>query len=289
MNTPQVLFVVFVCLELCWSTWSTPLQPTTTAKQWEQETRSFGQPLYSFYLGFCLATASTGKNFFERPESLSEDCVRTASVTMNLLTTPSTYPKTGDWMIPKSFETAIDDKNPITNEAELFCQKLNEAAKIYNVSDFEDLKSKVILPKPEKNYFMQLPQNKSPMQFWQDIGQMKFDDLQLMKLAIMTNFHPSPESQAVIALAEKNAYKSAADALFIRVRDEFAEKALKIQVPFFDQEKFKEFNKEIDEYFEKDSTLKDEYKKLLEEEKKKKEVLEKKSNEKTSTSVEKNS
>lgn len=282
MYIPQVLFAVFFCFELlCWSTWSIPLQPTSI-QEWEEEMKNSGQLPYHIYLGFCLAAGSTGKNFFEHPESLSEDCVRTTSVAMDLLTKPSTYRTIGNTIVTKSLINAFEDKSPVTNAAELLCQKLNEAAETYNVSDFKDMKSKVALPKPEKNYFMQVPQHKNAMQFWQELNQTKFDDLQFMKLVMGLHFHRGPVSRAVFTLAEENAYKSAADALFIRVCDQFAEEALKKQITIFEKEKIKDlFNKKVDEYFQNDLTLKDEYKKLLEEEMKKEKLKDQKLDETT--------
>lgn len=271
MNALRVLLTVFVCYIFCCPTWSSPVHQTT-AEEWDQQIKEQGVLAYSIYLGLCIAAASSGKNFFER-QSLSEDCVRTARVTMNLLTTPSTYRKTGDLMVPLSFEKTFQDQTPNQNPTEVHCQKLNEAAKQYNISNFEELKSKVVLPKPAKNYFMQVPQNTNLTIFMNEPNMIQIDDEEILKLGMIMNFHPTPVSGAVFALAEENAYKSTADAVFARACDDYVKKTLKKEVYFTDDNVFTDFIKKVDESFKNDSTLKAEYVKLLEQKTSEKNLL----------------
>lgn len=261
MNTSRVLFTVFVYFVFCCPAWSSPVQQIT-AQDVEQKVKEVGPAKYKRYLVESLAAASSGKNYLERPESLSEDCIRIARVAMELLTAPSTFLKTMRWMHPYNFEEIfnnITNKNP----TELYCQILDDTAYIhYPLSDFEQWKRFVDLPHPTKNYVKHIPQNINVTQFMNDPELLIIDDEKLLRLALLESFYSQPEKDVFFVLAASNPN---ADDLFVRICDDYIKEIFNREVPvhYSDEYVFEDFYKKVDKSFFNDSTLGGEYQRLL--------------------------
>lgn len=228
-----------------------------------------------------LVAASAGKHYFQMPESLSEDCIRTAAVTINLSERPSSSNKTALLVADATtkFMDDIPSHNLSQHPMELYCELLNERfeKKVSDFPDFQELKKNVTLPKPAKNYYIQTKVDESTG----EIHSVSFknetdDDPIFMKfyrsariLGMSWYFRVDVEyvaiTQAIAQLSDREAFKSAVDNAYNQILDDYIRD---IFAPNVDPAERKiRFNhypelKRMDEYFLKNSTMKEEYEKI---------------------------
>ncbi|KAK7604783.1 hypothetical protein V9T40_005969 [Parthenolecanium corni] len=268
MNTSRVVSVFLVCFSLALSA-PLPQTSSTAAQKWNQEMLQLDRMSYAGYVACTLVAASSGKNYFEQPEPLTEDCVRTARVAMTLLTQPSTMPKTKE-LLTKCLTATIPTSNE--NPAEIMCKNTNEAIKQNEPSfpDFGELKKKVELPKPAKNYIAEIPQETNAREFAEKQTIYVDNDPELIKFDMMTKFFSDKHarsSNAIVQLSLRDASKSTADSVFIQARDDYLKDLLaKNETKILTGDNnFDDFAEKVDEYFLKNSALKEDYEKLKEE------------------------
>lgn len=229
---------------------------------------------------FALIAASTGKHLFEMPESVSDDCVRTAKVALDLFTKPSTF-KISRELTLTSIRRIIQDpqlKNSSHYAIEVLCKVMNEESK--NATYFpnlELLKKNVECPKPAKSYYIKI-------QPGQSVGDMminsisQFDDPAFFKVYCANNlligdmaFGLDAESvtvsKTIVKLAEREAFKLTVDRAFEQFLDEYVKEVSSknsTMLPMITRQHYPDIKK-MDAYFLNNSVLQEEYKKIKKE------------------------
>lgn len=237
---------------------------------------------YQNYLtGVALSAATTGRNVFKMSESLSEDCVRTAKVTMDLLVKPSTWLETKSVLTTSAAKTIEDVKSgkKSVNPTELICQHLNEEfkKKISEFPAFEDLKKNIDLPKPTKNYILEVQPEQNIKQLLTQV-----EDLEFVKLAAILHFQGYENlgiskryaelasiGKAIHQLSEQEKSKATVDNVFHQVLEDYIKdlrtKNENIYAKMMSDAVSPSLATKVDEYFRNDAALKEEYEKIKKE------------------------
>lgn len=216
-------------------------------------------------------------------ESLSEDCVRTAKVTIKLFKQPSTYEKLSPLLFGSVTKAIKDMKRSMTyrEPVELVCENLNELFEI-NKSDFpnfELMKKNVQLPKPVREYYLKTPVEQSQLNRMQFLELAdEFEDAEFLKYMSVVRFQQikpysrspwiarSLLAEAVHQLSYSEAFKTQVDRVFEKALVDYIEDLFTRNSSFAQKMQntlTTAFSRKVDEYFQKNSALQEEYHKIL--------------------------
>ncbi|KAK7604777.1 hypothetical protein V9T40_005963 [Parthenolecanium corni] len=275
MNILPVLPTLVVCFAYSSLTSSKPLEPSYD-KKLNQGLLEVNETLYGGYLLYSIAAASSGKNYFQMSENVSEDCIRTAKVIMQSLVKPSTLDTTA-YIMNQSVNKAAKNKLTSTfhNQVNTVCKHLNEEAKRRQSTFpyFEAQKTLVELPRPAKNFIFEIPSNQSFKDFGNN-GEMIFDDPEIIKFAVIIqllkfrNIESDKDQREFIGIAKaihelshRASYEYAADSVFMKALEDYIK-----DFPTQDTDENKAaairssaFAKKVDQYFLNNVILKEEY------------------------------
>lgn len=270
MFTATVLSISLVCFVFGGLTSSKPLEATSgiSAQEWNKQMLNLKYNTWAGYIMVSLAAASSGKDMFEQPEPLTEDCVRTARVTMNFLSKPSTFIETRKLVAGCLPTQTISEKE---NPTKILCKNINEKMKQNAMfPDFEQLKTKVELPQPIQKYCFKIPQQTTAAQFVQNEFAHYDYDQEIIKLDILVKFFSVKylkQKDNILELPDK--IKPTMDSVFGQSLDEYIKVLIKSGEPkgtkyTYGLDDFKDFAMKVDENFSKNPVLKEDYKKLKE-------------------------
>lgn len=277
----RFLLTIFVC---CWCSIlisSTPLQSSDVQKiNDELLDKNDTEILFAM-----LVAASTGKNLFKMPASLNEDCIRTATATKNLFSKPSMFRNIIP-VVDNSMAKVLEDpqlKNTSSNLMEPLCGFLNEEVKNNNVSElfnFEEIKKNVKLPKPAKDYYIEIQAEKSIREMLTDSADqmndpefLKFFTTMLLAISLQPQVKVEDAefvgiSKAILQLSEQEAFKSTIDSAFDKILEDYIKglfsQNIDVAKKFADIEQ-NSFLKKLDTDFLENSTVKVEYEKIKKE------------------------
>lgn len=239
--------------------------------------------LYPSFLEMAFVAASSGMNFFPMPNSPSENCIRTATVFMQLFAKPSTSKKISS-ILSSTFSKAAEDVNldkTIQDSVELVCGILNNAIKQnqFDFANFEQLKKTAILPKGARNSLLEIPGEQITYDLVKSlIG--RTDNPEFLRYLVVSCFKMSvvggsdknnleeyaSVTAAIYQLAEQNAFKSTVDSEFSQVLEDYIVNDIinhtyihKAQLAAISNPVFA---KKVDQYFLKNSVLAEEYTKI---------------------------
>lgn len=278
MNFSRVLFTYFICF-LCF------LYITLMAFHLVNPTRNRTEVPDQYYLiGVSLVAASSGKHVFKMAESLSEDCVRTANVTVKLFEKPSTYQKVLPVLFGSVHKAMKDIKSTTTLQepVELVCKYLNERFKMsrFDFPTFERMKKNVQPPNPAKDYYLETPVEQSLLNRMLFLKLAhKFDDPEFLKYLSVVRFREikpyfqspwmarSSTAEAVHQLSQREAFKSTVDSIFEQALDDYIED-LSTRGDYSYRHKIYDtlttsFSSKVDEYCQQNSVIEKEYQKIL--------------------------
>lgn len=268
----SVLFVCFIHFGL---TLSKPLEPTLNEKL-NQALLELSDDGYRGFLFYSIPAASTGKNLFKMPDSLSEDCIRTTRAIMQSLIKLSISRKAMYVMYQSSTKAAKDKSNRLfQKQVKTTCENINKEVKKWPsyFHNFEELKRNVELPKPAKNYIYEVPSHQNVFD-WIKNANMNYDDPEMVKFEIVIDFitlQPSAaldkndfdliNTRAIEQLSKSANYRSTVDDVFAKALRDF-NKDIFIQNGGFNESHSSTFVKKVDQYFLKNFLLKEEYKEI---------------------------
>lgn len=229
----------------------------------------------------CLLAASAGKNFFSLPGRLSEDCVRTATFTINFAEKPSMFSRTKPVINQAAVNSLKALKNTTDHPTETLCKMLNSEFK-NRFSDFPnfDTQKKNVKPvDPTDEYYIAIQINSTTGKLVPNILEDKVNDpvfLRYFSANSLLNVglieRPDPElrefvsiSSAIQQLSYRKAFQPFTDSAFGRVLDIYVGELLTNKTSA--QEKFFNFDhnpqlRNMDQHFLSDSLLKEDYEKI---------------------------
>ncbi|KAK7604780.1 hypothetical protein V9T40_005966 [Parthenolecanium corni] len=279
MNILPRCFVLIVCFVYYRLTSSQSLEPDPIEKLHQVLLDSSDIRAYKTFLKYSIPEASSGKNLFKMTDSLGEDCIRTAKVIVQSYIKPSINARTVIVMF-QSYIRALNEKanSSFQKKVNATCEYLNEEVKKYPsvYPNFQELKSKVELPKPVKNYINEIPFVQNITKDWLfniKVALENADDRETIKYEIVKQFHryktrPSDENgldfrgtaRAVTQLSQNATLKSTVDSTFVEALEDYIEELFQPNTDRYVAIYTPEFVKKVDQYFLKNSVLKDEYK-----------------------------
>lgn len=231
-----------------------------------------------------IIAASVGKNVYKMNESLSEDCVRTAKVTFDFFLSPSIRNKTKSILLVSSDKAAEDmmSNDTLIDPMEWFCKRLNEEFKQNTIDfhNFEELKKNISLPKPEKNYYYELPSGKTVREMMRNQEEkVYFDDKQYFKYWSVYSFYPWDDGYlfesmipwlsvrlTIDTLTANEKLKTTVDEVFKLALEDYVEdfwaKYGVNHMQMREDMRYHSFSFILDEYFRKNVGVESEYKKI---------------------------
>lgn len=260
---------------------SKPLDSPTTDKLTEG-LRSLPDNVYKGFLFLAVGAASSGKTLFKTPQTLSEDCIRTSRVIMQLFEKPSTIAKTTFLLndgVKEIFK--YQTNSTFDNLVNRLCEELSKQAKEkpYGFSDFDERRKGVAIPKPATNFIVEIPSDQNVVE-WATSESFPFNDSEFVKFNILmwilsfrisTLFTLDQQQLFVIAIATEklSLNSSAADDVFTKNLDHFiknllTEDAKEVHMnhlPVYTTT----FLKKVDQVFLSNELLKDSYSKMKKE------------------------
>lgn len=270
-----------VCSFLCFSLISSKSLTSISEKKLNEDLRQLDDSLYRGFLFHAIAAASSGKNFFKTSQTLSEDCIKTARVTMQLFEKPSTMLNSG-FVLTEGVNEVVKYKANRTFDdlVNMLCENLNEQAEQnpFGLLCFEERKIAVQVPKPAKNYFVEIPSDQNVLEWAMNVS-MPFDDPEVFKFGIIMqvlNFSAMDtvdkdlqEPYAIAQAIEKMSHgliKSPVDKVFTAALDEFVKNLFSQGVDKVNSKSISthliEFMKEVDQDLLRNASLKDDYNKM---------------------------
>lgn len=262
-----------------------PLEPISEEK-FNQGLLNVSAKIYEGLLLFSIAAASSGKNFFKTPQGISEDCIRTARVIAQSFEKPSTMNRNAIIMAQGVIEVSkYKTNNTFSGEVNLLCKNLNEQAKKWPLTfpNFEELKKAVDVPKPAKNYILDVPTSDQNVKEWINSTPMPFDEPEFVKFKIMIqlrtikNMVSGDENEreligtakAIDQLAGKSSYTSTVDTVFGNIFNDFIRNLYAQGAETVNEKNIKlygsAFVKKLDQDFLNNELLKKEYSKMKKE------------------------
>lgn len=230
-------------------------------------------------LQIALIAASTGRHLYRMPKSISEDCIRTAEVTFKLAAQPSLFDKSKS-LIPdsiKAVQKSQAEKPESDYAIELLCEKLNEQFRknVATFPDVEQLKKRVELPKPPKNYYVEIQPSETV--FESMVNHMNdFVDPAFVKVISAEAFldadtkiprigvELAATSKTIRELAKQKAFKSIVDDAFEQLLTDYVKELYSQKTDMktkFDNDCYP-YLKKMDAYFLQNTVLKEEYAKI---------------------------